>query len=82
MREDFERISNGKKQVKVKIAVAVDPGGNWNASGWLNLKNGEPELGDAMGSAIDSVAQGEKHYQLTAWLDIPGEPEEIEGEME
>jgi hypothetical protein len=52
--------------VRVKIAVAVDESGNWNASGWKNAKNGAD-----MDIAIEGVDPGEARYYVTAELPLP-----------
>lgn len=58
--------------VKVRIAVAVDREGQWNAAGW-STKEGTPADWAAMDIAIDAV--GEAHYWITAELPVPGEVE-------
>lgn len=67
------------KTVKVKIAVAVDPHGNWNAVGWNEAAKNNPNL--PMDLAISSVEEGEAHYWITAELPIPA-AREIEGNVE
>lgn len=57
------------KTVKVRVAVAVDPTGKWNASGW-NADNGEP-VEDAMDIAIEGVGEGATRYWLEAELPVP-----------
>jgi hypothetical protein len=52
--------------VQVRIAVAVDPKGRWNAMGWSEAKGD-----DAMDSAIEIVGDGEARYWLTATLPVP-----------
>ena len=56
--------------VKVRIAVAVTPEGDWNACGW----SGAESENDMMGICIESLACGEKRYWLEAELDVPDEP--------
>ena len=65
------------KTVKVRIAVAVDPYGNWNASGWLN-RDGQIAEGEAMSIAMDGVKEGEAKYWVEAELPIP-EPQIVTG---
>lgn len=60
------------KTVKVRIAVAVDPKGAWNASGWSGATNKV-----AMDCAVDVVESGEARYWLEAELPIP-EPQEVQ----
>lgn len=62
--------------VKVRIAVAVDADGDWNACGGSGMDDGE-----AMDIAIDVVGNGEARYWLTAELPVP-EPQEIEATVE
>ena len=53
-------------KVKVRIAVAVDHTGDWNAYGTKNGKDKE-----MMGIAVETVEDGEARYFLEAELDIP-----------
>lgn len=57
------------KTVRVKIAVAIDPTGNWNSSGWSN--NGVPVIKDAMDIAVDGVGDGEQRYWIEADIPVP-----------
>lgn len=57
---------NTPKKVKVRIAVAVDPDGDWDATGWSAATDDS-----AMGIARDSVGSGEACYWLEAELEIP-----------
>ena len=53
------------KKVKVRVAVAVDPSGDWNATGW---KKGT----DVQMLAIASeIFDNEACYWLEADLDVP-----------
>lgn len=54
------------RTVQVRIAVAVDPSGGWNAYGGGSLK---PE--DAMGFATEVLDSGEARFWLTAELPVP-----------
>lgn len=54
------------KTVKVRIAVAVDPSGDWNASGWRGCDDQT-----AMGNTLDTLNEGEARYWLEAELPIP-----------
>lgn len=54
------------KTVQVRIAVAVDPTGMWNAYGGGTLKDK-----DAMEFAVEVLADGEARYWLTAELPVP-----------
>jgi len=51
--------------VEVKIAVAVDPEGYWNATGWRDADAA------AMDLAVETVEEGEARYYVTARLPIP-----------
>ena len=64
------------KTVTVRIAVAVDTRGVWNAVGASTIDDGV-----AMDLAAEAVADGEARYWVTATLPIP-EPQEIDGTVE
>ena len=53
-------------KVKVRLAVAVDEGGNYCASGWTGADDDE-----AMGIACDAVDEGELRYWLEAVVEAP-----------
>lgn len=57
------------RTVKVRIAVAIDPKGNWNACGGQGMPDDE-----SMSLAVDAVADGEARYFLEADLAIPEAP--------
>lgn len=61
------------KTVKVRIAVAVTPSGEWNATGWTSCIEA-----DAMDLACSSVSDGEARYFVEAELPIP-EPVTVQG---
>lgn len=54
------------KTVTVRIAVAVDPSGAWNAYGGGSLKDK-----DAMEFAVEVLGDGEARFWLTAELPVP-----------
>lgn len=54
------------KTVRVRIAVAVDPAGEWNAVGWSR-----DELEEGPGLASEGVAEGERVYWVEAELEVP-----------
>ena len=56
------------KTVKVRIAVAVDRNGMWNACGWTGAKNE-----DMRKMAVDVVGAGDRVFWLEAQLPIPEE---------
>lgn len=58
------------KKVKVRIAVAVDPEGDWNACGWSIDGKKQPDSEITM-IARETVAEGERIYFLEAELDVP-----------
>ena len=57
-------------KIKVRVAIAVDGTGAWNACGW-----GGPDStavdSEKMGLAVDGVANGEARYWLEAEVDLP-----------
>lgn len=53
--------------VKVKIAVAVDSTGNWNACGWRNA----PSDAEKMALCVEPLNDGEARYWLEAELSLP-----------
>lgn len=53
--------------VKVRIAVAVDDTGNWNACGWKNA----PNDAEKMDLCVESLNDGEARYWLEAELALP-----------
>lgn len=58
------------KTVKVRIAVAVDSSGEWNAYGG----SGGMSDADQMDLCVEPLAQGEARYWLEADLVIPKVP--------
>lgn len=54
-------------KVKVRIAVAVDPTGDWNAYGYKHIRSDA----DMMAIACEVLSTGEARYFLEAELDIP-----------
>lgn len=54
------------KTVKVRIAVAIDPKGDWHCCGWNNLADDE-----AFSYAVETLEAGEARYILTAELALP-----------
>ena len=53
--------------VKVRIAVAVDAKGEWNACGY----SGAHSDADKMDMCVETLADGEARYWLEAELAIP-----------
>jgi len=64
------------KTVKVRIAVAVDKTGDWNAFGSKGSA-----AHDAMSIAVEMVEDGEVRYWVTAELPIP-DAADVKGEVE
>jgi hypothetical protein len=62
--------------VQVRIAVAVDAKGHWNAVGWSAATGDE-----AMEAAVEIVGDGEARYWLTATLPVP-EAQTVRAEVE
>lgn len=56
------------KTVTVRIAVAVDPTGDWASAGY---RDGT----DLMGDACECIQDGEARYWLTAELTVPDSAE-------
>ena len=54
------------EKVKVRIAVAVTPDGDWNSAGWANGKDA-----DKMALACETMETGEARYWLEAELEVP-----------
>lgn len=54
------------QKIKVRIALAVDKTGDWNASGW---KAGSDE--DKMDSAVGGVKLGENRYWIETEVELP-----------
>ncbi len=66
------------KTVKVRVAVAVDPEGNWTAWG----VDSDSLIRDYMQSGmLEDLKAGERYYILTATLDLPT-PTEVEASVE
>ena len=57
-------------KIKVKVAVAVDATGTWNACGWGGPDSKEHDS-EKMVLAVDGVANGEARYWLEAEVDMP-----------
>ena len=53
-------------KTKVRIAVAVDPNGDWNSAGWKTTSDREK-----MELATEPLEPGEARYWLEADLDVP-----------
>ena len=63
-------IDDGERKmatVRVRIAAAVNPDGEWNACGWSGTASDD----DKMSLCVDPLAAGEKRYWLEAELEIP-----------
>lgn len=69
--------------IVVKIAVAVDPSGKWNAAGWSQIDSQFPDEAACMDAAIEGLGEGdgEARYWVTAVLRVP-ETEPVEGMAE
>lgn len=62
---------------KVRIALAIDKDGDWNASGWG--RDGKITAdADMMSSAVEMVADGENQFWIEAEVEIP-EPKTLQG---
>jgi hypothetical protein len=71
-------MSDAKKTIKVRIAVAVDEYGNWNSSGWKTANCAPAGDREVMGNALEflDVGGAEACYWVTAELPLP-----IQGEI-
>jgi hypothetical protein len=70
--------------IRVRIAVAVDAGGEWNANGWGGRDR--PFDPEAMSMARHSVGENAAQYWIEAELPVPGSrapqgPVTIDGEV-
>jgi hypothetical protein len=69
-------------KVTVRVAVAVDHRGVWNAAGWNDSGevDGPVEVDDEefFRTVLDFIEPGERRYVLTAELDVPDGPEAVE----
>jgi len=61
------------KTVKVRIAVCVDPQGDWSSSGWSGATDE-----DMMENASGDTSMDAKQYFIEAEIPIP-EPEIVQG---
>lgn len=64
------------KTVKVKIAVAVDPDGDWNANGWSSADDDIM----MMDLVVDTLKDGEARYWVEAELPVP-ETQSVQGQV-
>lgn len=69
------------RTLKVRIAVAVDPTGEWVAAGWGLLEKVVPD-DELMSTAVDTLNPGEARYILTAELAIPTSPVVVDANVE
>lgn len=54
------------QRVRIKIAIAVDPTGEWNAMGW----DASPDV--LMSSCVELLEPGESRYWVEFELPVPG----------
>lgn len=57
--------------MKVRIALAIDSTGQWNAMGYGNVNQLPVEDGELMEIAVDSVSEGERRYWVEVDIDLP-----------
>lgn len=68
------------KTVKVRIAVAVDPDGDWYAAGWSSRDSNYED--DAMSCCLENIGYNERRYFIEAELTIPGAtPETVQANV-
>lgn len=58
-----------KPTIRIRIAVAIDSGGEWNANGWGG--KAQPYERDAMSMARECVGADAVEYWIEAELPIP-----------
>lgn len=63
--------------VPVRIAVAVDPDGRWNGTGWS--ESDDKEAGEL---ALDVMSDRARLSYITAHVPLPAAPAEVEGRVE
>jgi hypothetical protein len=63
--------------MKIRIAVAVSPDGEWNSAGW----GGKHEVTDhdKMQIAIEPIPSGEARYFIEVEVELPSAPPTICG---
>ena len=57
-------------KTKIRVAVAIDATGDWNACGWGGPASTSKDS-EKMGLAVDGVDDGEARYWLEAEIDLP-----------
>lgn len=62
------RIETLERAVRVRIAVAVDPQGNWAAAGWMADKDQESSMA---ATAVEQVDEGEHIVWVEADVPLP-----------
>lgn len=60
------------RTITARIAVCVDPKGNWSAAGWGDAEQTHHK--EAMSSALDGVGEGEARYWVEVELQLPTVP--------
>ena len=72
-----EEPEEGPGTVTVRVAVAVDPSGDYAAGGWSG-----GEAWEDQDYILDNLENGEARYWLTAELALPSPPLEVEASVE
>lgn len=68
------------KTVRIRIAVAVDPQGNWNATGW-KVRTGAPPENELMSTALEGLDSSEEAcFWVEAELPVP-DTRTVKGEV-
>jgi hypothetical protein len=67
--------------VRVRIAVAVDKDGKWNCCGWKTDMTAKKYDAEAMGLAVDGVADGEARYWIEADVPLPTEATLLDAQL-
>jgi hypothetical protein len=70
----------GMKTIRVRIAVAVDPGGSWSSCGWQHADNAPRSDEDKAMDALDTMSAAAVVHFVEADIPLPT-TETIEGEV-
>ena len=56
---------------KVRIALAIDTEGDWNATGWGNVRKLPMADTELMNVACDTIGTGESRYFVEVEIEMP-----------
>lgn len=60
---------------KLPIALACDVNGDWNTAGWGNIKEYPERPDDLMGTAVETLCEGERRYWVEVEVEFPERPD-------